>query len=120
MRRDEKILVVEDNPTICQAIEEAGARLDISCDCASDGWEAIEKLELEDYAAIFIDTDVPRHSGFGVLTYLREEVGDDLANVILLTSATDHDDLRRRVGADLRVVAKGDAVAEVTRVFGKA
>lgn len=119
MNREEKILIVEDNPTICRAIEEAGAQLEISCDCASDGWEAIEKLETEDYAAILIDTDVPRHSGYGVLTYLREEVGQDLGNVILLTSATDHDDLRRRVGADLRVVAKGDAVAEITRVFGK-
>jgi DNA-binding response OmpR family regulator len=117
MRRDEKILVVEDNPVICRAIEEAGAQLEISCDCASDGWDAIQKLELEDYAAILIDTDVPLQSGFGVLTYLREENGQEMGNVILMTSATDHEALRRRVGKDLKVVAKADAVAEITRRF---
>jgi hypothetical protein len=34
-----------------------------------------------------------------------------------MTSSTDHEDLRRRVGKDLKVVAKADAVAEITRRF---
>lgn len=111
MRRDGKILVVEDNPTISRSIEER-----FNCDCATDGWDAIEKLESGDYAAIVIDADVPRQSGYGVLAYLREEVGEDLANVIFMTSS-DRDAVKRNFGAQLTVVGKEDAVDEITRVL---
>ena len=111
MRRDEKILVVEDNPTICRSIE-----AHFNCDCATDGWDAIEKLETGDYAAIVIDADVPRHSGYGVLAYLREEVGDELQNVIFMTSS-DREAVQRDFGAQLTVVEKDRAVDEITRVL---
>lgn len=117
MKRDEKILIVEDNPLICRAIEEAGQQLQVGCDTASDGWDAIEKLETENYLAIVIDADVPRHSGYGVLTYLREEVGDDVGNVIFMTSSG-HDAVRRKFGAALHVVDKENALEEITRVLG--
>ncbi|PYQ27259.1 MAG: hypothetical protein DMF56_21025 [Acidobacteria bacterium] len=107
-----KILVVEDDPVICREIEAT-----FNCDCATDGWDAIEKLETSDYAAIIIDADVPRHSGYGVLTYLREEVGDELTNVIVMTNS-DHAAMRARVGNDLRVVDKTDAVGAIARLIG--
>lgn len=119
MKRDEKILVVEDNPLIARAIEEAGIRLEIGCDYATDGWDAIEKLENESYVAIVIDADVPHHSGYGVLTYLREEIGEGYENVIFMTSS-DVGDVRRRVGDHLNVVDKADAVAEITKVVNRA
>jgi DNA-binding response OmpR family regulator len=106
-----RILVVEDTPTIADAIEERYA-----CDRATDGWDAIEKLETRDYAAIVIDGDVPRQSGYGVLTYLREEVGDDVGNVIFMTSSG-HDAVRRKFGAALHVVDKENAIEEITRVL---
>lgn len=111
MPRDEKILIVEDNPAICNEME---ARF--NCDCATDGWSAIEKLETQEYDAILIDADVSRHSGYGVLTYLREEVGNDLPNVILMTS-TDRDEVRRRVGTSMAVVDKAEAFLELERRF---
>ncbi|HEY0159211.1 MAG TPA: response regulator [Thermoanaerobaculia bacterium] len=111
MRREDKVLVVEDNPAICRQMEER-----FNCDCATDGWDAIEKLETGDYDAIVIDADVPRHSGYGVLTYLREEVGGELPNVIFMTN-NDRDEIRRRVGNTLTVIDKANAVEEVTRVL---
>src|SRR5947209_12204541 len=105
-----RILVVENNPTITQAMERAGEQFCV--DCASDGWDAIEKLENERYDAIVIDTDLPRHSGFGVLTYLREEVGDDLGNVIVMTSS-DRDELQRKL--QVHVVGKSDDLSEAVR-----
>ncbi|HJQ37253.1 MAG TPA: response regulator [Thermoanaerobaculia bacterium] len=112
MGREDKILVVEDNPVICREIEAK-----FNCDCATDGWDAIEKLEASDYAAIVIDADVPRHSGYGVLTYLREENGEELANVIFMTS-NDRDGVQRRIGAGLHVIDKADAVDEIQRLIG--
>lgn len=106
-----RVLVVEDNPAICHDLVER-----FNCDCATDGWDAIGKLETESYAAILIDADVPRSSGYGVLTYLREEVGENLPNVILMTGG-DHDTIRRRVGTTLTVIDKSAAVEEVARVL---
>ena len=115
----EKILVVENNPLIADALEETTGRFRVLTERATDGWEAIEKLETEEYAAIVIDSDMPLHSGFGVLTYLREEIGDDLENVIVVTSA-DRDVVQRKLSQHgVIVVSKDDVAAEIERSLGK-
>ena len=115
MKRAEKLLIVENDPAIAQAIEQAGDRLQMKSHRASDGWEAIEMLETEEYDAIVINTDLPRHSGFGVLTYLREEVGDELGNVLLLTSADD-EHFRRKI-PQVRVLLTTSGVEEITNAL---
>jgi DNA-binding response OmpR family regulator len=111
MRSEDRVLVVEDNAAICHELEER-----FNCDCATDGWDAIGKLETQQYAAIVIDADVPHSSGYGVLTYLREEVGGELPNVIFMTD-DEPDTIRRRVGTTLTVIHKADAIVEVERVL---
>jgi len=108
----EKLLVVEDNPLIAAAIERAGDRLKLQTDVATDGWAAIELLRDFSYRAIVIDTDLPRHSGYGVLSYLREEKGDHLRNVILMTSC-DTDSVRDRVRESLQIISKTEQVDEI-------
>jgi two-component system response regulator TctD len=117
MKRDERVLIVEDNPLIARAIEEAGTRLQMQSDHAEDGWSAIEMLETEDYAAIVIDADLPRHSGFGVLTYLREEIGDDLGHVLLMTSSDDEQFRRKLPSEAVRVIRKTSEVADIERAM---
>src|SRR5512133_1145423 len=111
MKKGEKVLVVEENPLVANAIEAAGDRFPVTLDRATDGWQAIEMLETEQYAAIVIDSDLPRHSGFGVITYLREEIGGDhLGNVIVMTTS-DEDTLRRKLSQEeLKVVRRDQAV----------
>lgn len=109
MKRDEKLLIVEDNPTIAAALEKAGLALNLVVEVATDGWDAIEKLRTETYGGIVVDTDLPRHSGYGVLTYLRQENGDDFANVVVVTSG-DRDDVRHKVSASLNVVHKSEEI----------
>lgn len=112
MPDNEKLLVVEDNPLIAAAIERAGERLQMQTDVATDGWQAIEMLRDGTYRAIVIDTDLPRHSGYGVLSYLREEKGDHLRNVILMTSS-DTDSVRDRVREELQIIAKTERVDDL-------
>ncbi|MDQ6799384.1 MAG: response regulator [Acidobacteriota bacterium] len=107
-----KLLIVEDNPLIAAAIEKAGERLNLQAEFATDGWDAIEMLQNEQYSAIVIDTDLPRHSGFGVVSYLREEVGDRLGNVLLMTSA-DHATVRKQTSESLRVIGRTEQVDEI-------
>lgn len=102
-----KILLVENNPLISQAIERTGEEMRMTTETVTDGWEAIEKLESGDYDAIVVDTDLPRHSGFGVLMYLREEVGGELDNVIVMTS-DDRDAVSRKLANRVRVIGKND------------
>ena len=109
MQKDERLLVVEDNPTIAAALERAGERMNLRVDIATDGWDAIEKLRTESYCGVVVDTDVPHQSGYGVLTYLRQENGDDFENVVVVTSG-DGDIVRQRVSGSLHVIAKSDAV----------
>lgn len=112
MPAHDKLLIVEDNPLIAAAFERAGERLQMHTDVASDGWEAIELLRDGVYRAIVIDTDLPRHSGYGVLSYLREEKGDHLRNVILMTSS-DTGSVRDRVPEPLQIIAKTEQVDEI-------
>ena len=118
MRREERVLVVELNPAISPLISSAFGRdeeTDLVTDIATDGWDAIEKLRTSDYAAIVIDSELPRRSGFGVLTWLREENGEELDNVIVV--ATDGESVRYRVSDRLRIVAKDDAANEVSKLI---
>ena len=114
MKRDERLLIVEDNPLIAAAIEKAGERLNLHADVATDGWDAIERLRNQDYAAIVINTDLPRHSGYGVLTYLRQENGDQLDNVILMTSS-DQESMRQHEG--LAVIARTEVIDDIAAAF---
>ena len=109
MKQDKRVLVVENNPLIAAALEKAGQKLNLEVDVATDGWDAIEKLRTESYGGIVVDTDLPLHSGYGVLTYLRQENGDDFANVMVVTSG-DRDAVRQRISATLNVIPKSDAV----------
>src|ERR1043166_5482684 len=105
-----KILLVADNPLIASAIEREGESQQIRTEHATDGWEAIEKLETDDdYSAIVIDADPPRHSGFGVLTSLREEIGPDLTNVVVMTSSD------RPFDAAVNVIRKPEEISELAR-----
>jgi DNA-binding response OmpR family regulator len=110
MKRDERLLIVEDNPLIAAAIEKAGERFHLQADVATDGWDAIERLRNEKYAAIVIDADLPRHSGYGVLTYLRQENGDHLDNVVLMTSS-DQESMRQHEG--LAVIARTEVIDDI-------
>jgi len=117
MRREEKILIVEDNPLIAAAIEKAGERLNLIAEVATDGWDAIEKLRTEVYAAIVINADLPRHSGYGVVTYLQEENGEQLENVVLMTTA-DPASVRERTSVHLLVIDRTDAVDTIAAALG--
>jgi two-component system, sensor histidine kinase and response regulator len=119
VRNAEKLLIVEDNPLIVRAMEKAGERLNLQVDVATDGWDAIEKLRTGQYAAIVIDADLPRHSGYGVITYLRQENGEHLENVVLMTSA-ETINVRHRVSEHLRVIATTEVVDEIAAAVSSA
>ena len=109
---EHRLLIVENSELIADAVERAGLRLNLIADKVNDGWDAIAKLEEQDYDAIIVDVNLPRFSGFGVFTYLREERGHDLENLILMTDSNE-DEISRRLGEDSVTVIRKDHVEEL-------
>jgi len=116
MVMESRLLIVENNDIITAAVEKAGHQLKFIVDKATDGWDAIAHLEQREYDAILVDANLPSCSGFGVVTYLREEHGN-LENLILMTDS-DQADLSRRLGEDnLHIIRKTDVVDDLASVI---
>ena len=79
------VLVAEsDAPTrdlFVSALADAGFRVD----AATDGLEAIGRLEAREYDGVVVDLHLPRKDGLGVLQYLSERQPALLARVVLVT-----------------------------------
>lgn len=115
---ESRLLIVENNDAFTDAVERAGLGLNLIVDKATDGWDAIAKLEEHEYDAIVVDANLPRYSGFGVVTYLREEHGH-LENLILMTD-TDEADISRRLGEDsVQVIRKTECVEDLASAIGE-
>ena len=121
-----RVLVVEDEPFLADAVR-AALRLEaIAADVAPDGATALELIAVNQYDAVVLDRDVPEVHGDDVA---REIVGSGLGTRIIMVTAADRlDDLETgfELGVDdyltkpfelrelvlrLRAVARRPAVA---------
>lgn len=121
-----RVLVVEDEPFLADAVR-AALRLEaIAADVAPDGATALELMAVNQYDAVVLDRDVPEVHGDDVA---REIVGSGLGTRIIMVTAADRlDDLETgfELGVDdyltkpfelrelvlrLRAVARRPAVA---------
>ena len=112
-----KILVVEDDPGLAQAIEEAGSQFNLQADRATDGWDAIEKLEENDYSLIVVDLEVPQSSGYGVVTFLRQEYGHALDRLILMTGHDQHSVEAKVHECRCRIISRTDSVDQLAEAM---
>src|ERR687890_292376 len=109
-----RVLIVEDEPYLAEAIRD-GLRLEaIAADIAGDGETALELLRVTDYDIAVLDRDIPGPSGDEVA---RRIVASGSGMPILMLTAADRlDAFRREVYRDGRYVAltrKQFAVLEV-------
>ncbi|GAA1022974.1 transcriptional regulatory protein CutR [Acrocarpospora pleiomorpha] len=92
-----RVLVVEDERVLADAIATGLRREAMAVDVAYDGAEALEKTSYIDYDVVVLDRDLPKVHGDEVA---RRLVGDRTATrIIMLTAAGDVDD--RVEGLDL-------------------
>lgn len=95
-----RVLVVEDEPYLAEAVR-TGLRLEaIAADIALDGDAALQLLEINDYDVAVLDRDIPGPSGDEIATRIVES-GSGLP-ILMLTAADRLDDLESgfEVGAD--------------------
>lgn len=79
-----KILIVDDEPLIRDALAFKLTKDGYDVDTAEDGEKAIQKIEAEEYQVIISDIMMPFISGFELVKILKERGSD--APVLMLTS----------------------------------
>ena len=95
-----RLLIVEDDPTIRMALEDAFSTQGYEVLAANDGVSAEELLYTRHFSLVILDLMMPRKGGLEVLKKMREE--GLLTPVILLTARGDENDkvLGLELGAD--------------------
>ena len=110
----EKILLVEDDPMIGEAVVNALADAGKAADWARSGWEATGFLSENKYDAVLLDLGLPGKDGMSVLRELRAK--DSETPVVILTARDGLDKLEAMtcvcsVGLDM-IAVPGDTTAE--------
>jgi DNA-binding response OmpR family regulator len=116
LRNEMKLLVVDDEKAMADAIRDNLEYEGYQADCAYGGRQALSCLLAEKYSLVILDVMMPDMDGFGVLSSLRAT--NDTTPVIFLTArATEADKLRGLgLGADDYVVKPFSILELVARV----
>ncbi len=85
-KNNSRVLVVDDDAAIRTMMERVLQHEHFHVECASDGFEAIEKLSRKDYDVIILDMTMPRLNGADVLRHLEHGNAPIERNVILMTA----------------------------------
>ena len=86
-----RILIVDDDSSIRTMLSVIASRAGVRSDVASDGLEAVEKLDGNAYDLIILDLSMPRMNGFDLIHHLRDR--DPRPAVIVLTASPPLHDL---------------------------
>ena len=79
-----RLLLIEDERTLCDAVARRLRRLGYSVDLAYDGEQALQLLEVECYDLVLLDLNLPKKDGMTVLRTLRQT---DRETKVLILSA---------------------------------
>ena len=112
-RNDPRILIADDDITIRQLLTTIVKREGLIADSASDGEDAIRKLQEHEYSVILLDLMMPHVDGFGVIDYLREHPQSVKPVVLVITAYADQK--FKRVDPDVvaGVIRKPFEVADI-------
>jgi len=112
-RTEPRILIADDDTSIRQLLTTIVKRERLNADSASDGEDAIRKLQQHEYSVILLDLMMPHVDGFGVIDYLREHPQSVKPVVLVITAYADQK--FKRVDPDVvaGVIRKPFEIAEL-------
>ena len=109
-----KVLLIEDEPNIIEAVRFILSRDGWSVDVHSDGETAIEAVATRNPDLVILDVMLPNRSGYDILADLRADPETEALPVLMLTARgqTKDRELAERIGAN-RFMTKPFSNAEV-------
>jgi CheY-like chemotaxis protein len=122
---DGLILVVDDDPGMCDMLSSALSESGWRAETARDGAAALEALERERPAAVVLDLMMPRVDGFEVLRTVRQQPTlHDLPVIVITAKDLSEEDQRRLRDSAQAVIPKqalriDDLVHEVRKALGR-
>lgn len=98
-----QVLVVDDSATVRYEVsyflEEAG----MSVVCANDGKDGLRQLQNDPEIKVIIsDVNMPNMDGLTMAEKIREELGNNDVNIIMLTTVSDKDMKKRAKAAGVK------------------
>ena len=95
-----KLLIVEDEKALSDAIVEYLTSEGYGCETALNFWAADEKVSMYDYDCVLVDISLPDGSGFGVIEELKKRKSE--AGIIIISAKNSLDDkiTGLEIGAD--------------------
>ncbi len=121
-----RVLIVDDEPAICQLVSEALAELGIETDQANGGEEALRRLCQETaqgrcYDAVVLDIVMPFVDGWEVLHAIKNNpLWRDMRVIVLTGQATSVGDVAKVIGYDgVFVEKKGVFPRMVQRIVSR-
>ena len=79
-----KLLIIEDEKTLCDTIAKSLHHAGYEVDCCYDGAEALECISVEKYDLIVLDLNLPQVDGMQILEELRKT--DEETKVLILSA----------------------------------
>jgi CheY-like chemotaxis protein len=84
-----KVLVVDDNEEITEAVSFVLEDMGISCTIISDGKQGLDVIKgHDDFDTIFLDIAMPNFSGYDILDQLQADNLIRSKNIVLFTAST--------------------------------
>lgn len=88
----QKILIIDDDPTITEIMRLFVAKLGYSCDAAHSGKSALEKISANTYKVVVCDLQMPDQNGMELYERIYE-VNPELAATFTLLTGSALDDV---------------------------
>ena len=111
-----RILIVEDERALCDAIARSLRNLAYSVDCCHDGQEALDLLDVEAFDLVILDLMMPTMDGYTFLKTMRDS-GSSIP-VLIITARDSAEDVRKALtmGTDDLMVKQVDDVEMILRI----
>lgn len=91
-----KVLIVEDQLPLAQAVARLLSRYDIAADISGDGIEALKQYSCEPYDLLIIDLQLPRLSGVEVIRKIRSTNRGKTLPIIIVTGVYKGDEYAKK------------------------
>jgi CheY-like chemotaxis protein len=90
-----KILIVDDDPTVCEMIQDVLNSADIETLTDTSSQQAVARLELEKFQAVFLDMNMPSPDGLELTRWIRASGLNRTTPIVMITGEDDRTILAR-------------------------